>query len=110
MVDIGELNQKISFIKLEKSEDSDGYPITSRKKVRTAWAKVSRVSGTEQVRAGADKLIEKIRFLIRWSPVAIDRKMIVNYRGNDYEIEFINDYEDMHNFEEIWCNRITQEE
>lgn len=109
MVNIGELNQRIQIIKLIPSEDEDGYPKMAEAVMRTAWAKVSRASGTEQLKAGTEVLRERLRFLVRWSRVPISRKMIIRYRGADYQIDFINDYEDRHQFVEIWCERVTQE-
>ena len=102
-VDAGELRHRIRIYKKSQTEDSDGYGVQTLTLVRSCMAKFSGQSGTEALRAGADMTDVKARFLVRWSRVKIDRKMIVRYAGTDYEIEFVNDYEDKHEYWEIWC-------
>ena len=106
-VDAGELRHRIRIYEKSQTEDSDGYGVQTLTLVRSCMAKFSRQSGTEALRAGADMKDVKARFLVRWSRVKIDRKMIVRYAGTDYEIEFVNDYEDKHEYQEIWCNLST---
>lgn len=106
-VNPGELNKKISIISKSKTLDPDGYDITTESAVHSCWAKFTRTSGTEMTKANADFAEVKARFLIRYTKAAIDRKMIVRYHGTDYEIVYINDYEDAHEYMEIWCNLLT---
>lgn len=47
------------------------------------------------------------RFLIRYTSTAISRKMLVLYRGDRYEITYINDYGDSHEFMEIIAKLVT---
>ena len=54
-------------------------------------------------KAGADFGEVRVRFLIRYTRKPIDRKMFVRYRGKDYEIEYINDYGDSHQYMELMC-------
>ena len=51
----------------------------------------------------------KVRFLIRYTAKAIDRKMLVRYAGKDYEIVYINGYGDARKYQELWCERLTME-
>ena len=111
IVDAGELRHKIDIIAVEMSETPDGYPVEiSSTVVRTARAKVSRQSGGEQLRAGAEVLREQVRFLIRWSRTTLDRTMRVRYDGREYDIGYINDYGDDHRYVELWCTRSTERE
>ena len=66
-----------------------------------------RARAEAALRAGADLSEVKVRFLVRWSSAPLDRKMIVRYAGEEYEIEFINDYNDSHEFVELWCTKTT---
>lgn len=109
MVNAGELRHKIELIALTAGEDADGYPVIQKTVIRTPRAKVTRQSGGEQLRAGADVLREQIRFLIRWSRRPLDRKMLVRYHGTEYQIDFINDYGDAHTYVELWCKRASEE-
>lgn len=109
-VNAGELNKRISIYKKPELEE-DGYlpekpePVL----VHTCWARFSQISGTELVRQNADMSEVKVRFLIRWTNRPIDRKMIVRYKGLDYEIVYLNAYGDSGEYMEIWCKWLSNE-
>lgn len=104
----GELCKRIEIIqKINSGTDTDGYPIITETVFHSCRAKFSRTSGTEAIRANADFETLNVRFLIRHTKKAIDRKMIVRYDGVDYEISYINDYEDSHQYIEIWASEVT---
>lgn len=105
----GELNKKIAIYGKSTATDADGYPILTPVLFHSCWAKFSRTSGTEVAKVNADFSDVKVRFLIRYTKKAISRKMIVKYGGEDYEIEYLNDYEDGHQYIEIWCSRVTND-
>ena len=71
--------------------------------VRVAMIRGSFCSGTTLVKAGADFAEERVRFLIRYTAREITTKMYVRYRGSRYDIEYVNDYGDGHEFMELWC-------
>lgn len=105
-VNAGELDKRI-WICRKPEPEPDGYLPEEAKPepVRRCWAKVTRTSGTEIVKANADFGEVRVRFLVRWSRTPIDRKMFVRYRGADYEILYINPYGDSREYQEIWCKR-----
>lgn len=103
-VNAGELNKRIEiFRKLEP--EADGYLPEGAEPVpvRKCWAKFTQTSGTELAKANADFGEVKARFLVRYTRTKIDRKMFVRYRGNDYEILYINPYGDSGEYLELWC-------
>ena len=102
-VNAGELNQRIEIVRRVLETDPDGFEITTESVVRSAYAKFSQVSGSEIVRNGAEFGRVNVRFLIRWAATPIDRKMLVRYRGETYEIEYINNYGDNGQYTELWC-------
>lgn len=107
-VNPGELNKKINIILPSAAEDADGYSTGSPTTVLSnRAAKFSRTSGTELTKANADFSDVKVRFLIRYTSTAITRKMLVVYRGAEYEIDYVNDYEDKHEYIEIFASRKT---
>ena len=108
-INAGELNKRIEIIYVEKTTDADGYATEKETVIRRPWAKFSQTSGTELVKANADMSEVNVRFLIRWSPTVLSRKMIVRYAGNDYEIEYINGYGDSREYVELWCRLLTLE-
>lgn len=107
-INAGELNKRISIYR-KPELDEDGYlPENSEPVlVHTCWAKFSQTSGTELARQNADMSEVKVRFLIRWTSRPVDRKMIVRYKGLDYEIVYLNTYGDSGEYMEIWCKWLS---
>lgn len=110
-VNAGELRETIQIMEHTEQPNAAGYPAppTDPKLIRSCRAKFTRQSGTEAVKAGADFGAVKVRFLIRYTKIPITRKMFVRYRGLDYEIEYVNDYGDRHQYIEIWATRESKE-
>lgn len=109
-IDAGELNKRITISAKITSRDEENYPTETLAPVRSCFAAFSRLSGKEMIRAGADFSEVRVRFVVRHSySVALDRKMVVTYRGDQYEIEYVNDYGDRHEYDELICKRLTKE-
>ena len=104
-MEIGKLDKKIQIIRLvEGGRDAEGFEIPpSEEIVRQPWAQVSQTSGSEQLKSGAAFLMDKKRFLIRYSNRPINEDMFIRYAGRDYDINLINTYGDNHEYTEIWC-------
>ncbi len=98
----GEFKKKIDIIEIVNDQDKDGFPIQTNRVVHSCWAKFSRTSGTELVRANADFSEVAARFLIRFTKKEINTKMYVRYAGKLYDILYINNYEDSDEYIEIW--------
>ncbi len=110
-VNPGELKRKIEIIMRESNPDSDGYGTRCVEKViHQCHAKFSRTSGTEIQKADTDFSEIKARFLIRYTQTPIDRRMFVRYRQELYEIVYLNDYGDEHEYIEIWCKKLSMED
>ena len=110
-IDPGELSKRITIYRITGQKDAAGYlsggPLLVP--VRECWAKFTRESGTEKQKNNADFSEIRVRFLIRTPPPAtvIDRKMIVSYREDIYQIEYVNDYDDEGQYTELICMRGT---
>ena len=102
-IDAGELNRKIVIKKLVKEQD----PVTGimksnvQKVVRTCWAKVTNSSGREIFQSTRDFSEMKTRFLVRYTPVPLDKKMFIEFRGEYYDINYWNNYGENNEFIEI---------
>ena len=105
----GELSKRIRIFQIVESRDADGYVTVTKPTVHACHAKFSRMSATEVVRADADMTEVKVRFLIRHTRKVITRKMYVEYAGNEYEIEYVNDYNDSREYTELACRMLTLE-
>lgn len=109
-IDAGKLTKRIQFLMPPSERDADGYPIASDKKVvRETWAQYSQTSGTELIRAGAEFGEAKVRFLTRYYPDILDRRLLIRYQGRKYSIVYVNTYGDEGKYTEYWCERYTQE-
>ncbi len=73
--------------------------------VRKCKAKVTRNSGTEQISATGEITNQDVRFLVRFSNTVLDEDMIVEYGGKEYNIYYLNDYNDGHEYTEIWAKK-----
>lgn len=101
-VNPGELNKKIEIVLLEKDKNASGF--TEGKKetvVRSPYAKVTKTSIREALLNGSEKAVAKCRFLVRYTEAQITNKMFIKYKGLYYHIEYVNDYEDAHEYIEI---------
>lgn len=103
-VNPGELKKTIQIMKKKSGRDKDGYPETGDEVVRECKASFKRTTGTETVKANADFGQIKARFLIRYTSQPITRKMFVRYNNENYNIIYVNDYEDKHEYIEIWTD------
>lgn len=109
-VDAGSLNKRITISQKVTWRDDDGLLHENLVPVRSTYAAFSRTSGKELIRAGADFSEEKVRFTVRHSySVALDRKMVVTYGKEQYEIEYVDDIDDRHQYDVLWCKRLTKE-
>lgn len=110
-IDPGELNKRITILRITGQKDAAGYlaggPLLVP--VRECWAKFTRTSGSEKEKNNADFAEIRVRFLIRTPPkdVVIDRKMLVEYNEHLYGIEYTNDYGDEGQYTELICLRQT---
>ena len=108
-VNAGKLDKRITILRTIKNQDADGYWTETTEPVHACWAQFSRTSGKELAQNNADYTEILARFLIRYTSKPIDRKMIVEYAGDRYEIAYINDYGDQNDYMEIVAKRLTLE-
>ncbi|MDO5346552.1 MAG: phage head closure protein [Lachnospiraceae bacterium] len=100
----GQLDKRIEIVQLvSKGTNSNGFPIQpDRRVIRRCFAKVSNTSGSEIVKANSEFAEAKKRFLIRYTDAEINTDMVICYRGKDYDIKYINSYDDDKEYIEIW--------
>lgn len=105
-VNPGELKQRIEIVRMPDSMDEDGYPVGEMQQVLKCWAKFSRTSGKEVYKANADYADVSVRFMIRHTSKSLDNKMSVLYNGDRYDIRYINEYNDSHEYIELMAEYI----
>ena len=109
MVNPCELKHKIKIYLPTSTKDSSGYKSNTAQPTlfHECWAKFSRAKGTELIKSNADFSDVSVRFLIRYTSKVITRKMTILYNSTSYEIEYINDYEDKHEYIEILASEVS---
>ena len=101
-VNPGELDKKIKIVDFTTETDQDGFGSKKREIiVRETWAKVTRVSASEVMKAGREINLTRCRFLVRYSPLKITHSMFVAYAREYYQIEYANNYNDSNEYIEI---------
>ena len=109
-VNPGTLNKRIDIVQVVRKQDDDGYwTEPTDELIHHCWAQFSRTSGKEARQSDADYSETNVRFLIRWTSKELSRKMIVRYAGARYEIQYLNDYGDRHEYIEIVAKLLTLE-
>ena len=105
-VNPGRLNKRIQIVRLVKNgTNENGFPLPPTEVVvRRPWAKVTHRSGSEIISANSEFSESKQRFLIRYADAEIGTDCFVRYDGKDYDIEYMNDYNDGHEYVEIWTS------
>lgn len=107
----GELRTPIKFIRIDRTNDSDGYPTETEvdvfgQPVMCAWV---NVHGNEVFTAMQMQLREPATLTTRYSPL-INQKLLI-YKGSDpdpYEVISIDDIGERHVWLEIKVQRATE--
>ena len=101
-VNPGELNKRIKIVNFITEKDNDGFGSKKTEViVRETWAKVTRISVSEAMKAEREINLTRCRFLVRYSPTPITHYMFVLYAGTYYQIEYANNYGDSNEYIEI---------
>lgn len=101
-VNPGELNKRITIVDFIEEKDNGGFTVQKKEiVVRRTWAKVTRTSVSEVMKAEREINLTRCRFLVRYSPKQIVHGMFVLYDGIYYHIEYTNNYGDSNEYIEI---------
>lgn len=103
-INAGVFNKKIQVIRHEITKDSDGFETKTEITVLNTWAQISNISGTEILRSNSDFSEVKTRFLIRTPKAEITKDMVIKFKGNSYNITYVNDY----NYNKKYTEIITE--
>ena len=103
-INAGELNQRIRILR-KTYPIIDGVQTVVETGLRECWAKVTFQSGSRLAQSNgmAAQDIQNVstRFLVRWSRKDIGRLDTIRHAGVDYDIQYINDYNAKHQYQEI---------
>ena len=100
MVQIGELNRRITIEQLNEEQDTFGAVVGEWIPIGTVWSKVEQIMGSEKIDDNQVKASQRYRFVIRFYP-NINEKNRISYMGKIFEILSTRDIVDKHRFTEI---------
>lgn len=107
VADAGEFNRKIEIYRETITKDSDGYMVRSREVILSPYAKVKTTKGFTLISNGSDFEKAYTNFTIRFPKTAIDRKMLIAYKGKTYTIEYLNNVDEASVLLEIQAKEVT---
>ena len=110
-VNAGELRTPVRFIRIDRTNDADGYPTETEvdvfgQAVMCAWV---NVHGSDVFTSMQMQLREPATLTTRYSPL-INQKLLI-YKDNDpdpYEVISIDDVDERHTWLEIKVQRATE--
>jgi len=104
MINPGKLNQRIKIYKICSVYDDYGEPTNNKQTVHECWASVKNKSGKEQFQSVTPFAQTVTSFLIRYTKKVIDTTMKIDFKGEVYNIIYVDNY----NFSNDWIE-ITAE-
>lgn len=90
MINAGKYNHKITIKKEVRTKDKDGFPVTVTQTILEPYANVKTTRGYTLIRNDSDFEQAYTNFTIRYPVTPIDRDMIIEFRGKNYTIEYLN--------------------
>jgi len=100
----GRLNKRIAIFKNASGYDEYGEPLDGKDVVHECWSSIRNKSGKEQFQADTPFAKVVTSFLIRYTSKTIDTTMKVEFKGDIYDIVYVDNY----NFKNQWIE-ITAE-
>lgn len=104
----GAYNKKITIYSVVETTDSNDFPTKVKLVVLQPYARVKTTSGITLIRSNSDFEKALTNFTIRYpNPnVEITREMIVEFKGKEYTIEYINNINEADVELELQCKLV----
>lgn len=102
----GKLNQKIKIYEPDSSYDDYGESVATKMLVHSCWASVKNKSGREQFAAATPYAKTVTSFLIRYTRTAIDTTMTVDFKGEEYNVVLVDNYNFSNKYIEITAEKV----
>ena len=107
MTNAGKYNKKITIYKVFRDKDKDGFPIEQKKIVLQPYAAVKTTRGMTIIVNDSDFEKAYTNFTIRFPKTPIDRKMLIDFHGKTYEIQYLNNIDEANVELEIQAKEVT---
>jgi head-tail adaptor len=106
-IDAGELNKRIRFVELISYPCASGYRVPDRCTVYECAARWRQESSSEVAQRDGDFGVTQGTFVIRYK-AGLSRKLLIEYAGNDWEILYIDGYDDSKQWLKVHVRRVSQ--
>ena len=107
MINAGEYKHKIQIVKYVVTKDSDGFEVKTPITVLSPYAKIKTTRGYTIIANTSDFEKAYTNFTIRYPVTVIDREMIILYKGKTYEIQYLNNVDELNVELEIQAKEVT---
>ena len=106
MINAGKYNRKITIYKVTETTDVNDFPIKVKTVVLSPYANIHTTKGITIIKANSDFEKALTNFTIRYPSVEINRKMLVEYKGKNYTIQYINNIDEKYVELELQCKLV----
>ena len=107
MLNAGKYNRKITIYSVVVATDSRGFQTKVKTVVLTPYANVKTTKGYTILVNDSNFEKALTNFTIRFPKVAITRDMIIEFRGKEYSIQYLNNIDEANIELEIQAKEIT---
>lgn len=107
MMNAGKYKHKINIYETQVVKDSAGFQSVQRTLVLSPYADIKTTRGMTLIRNGSDFEKAFTNFTIRYPKTQINRDMIIEYRGKEYTIEYLNNLDEACVELEMQCKEVT---
>jgi SPP1 family predicted phage head-tail adaptor len=102
----GKLNKKIIIYKCKQEQDDYGELTDEKEIVHECKASVKNKSGTEQFKSVTPFAKVVTSFLIRYTKKNIDNTMKIEFKGEEYNIIYVDNYNFSNEYIEITAEKV----
>lgn len=99
-MEIGALNKRITIQELKTTINENGFEVEEWIHFKTVWATVSNLHGREYFEAAAVQMESTVKIIIRYL-AGLDTSMRILFKGNSYNITFIDNIKYANKYLEI---------
>lgn len=107
LINAGKYRHKITIYSVSITTDSDGFQTETLTEVITVHADVKTTRGITIIKNNSDFEKALTNFTIRYPKTPINRDMKIVYHGKTYEIQYLNNVDEMGVELEIQAREIT---
>ena len=107
MINAGKYNRKIQIYSTTVTKDSAGFQSETETLILETYAAVKTTRGMTLIKNNSDFEKAYTNFTIRYPKAAINRDMIIMFRGKRYTIEYLNNIDEACVELEIQAKEVT---